>query len=65
MENLKIPLPSLPVQQKIASILSAVDKKIEVEATKKKTLDVLFKSLLHNLMTGKLRVTELESLEVG
>jgi type I restriction enzyme S subunit len=52
-------------QQKIATILSAVDKKIEAEETKKKTLDVLFKSLLHNFMTGKLRVTELESIEVG
>ncbi|NAS89255.1 hypothetical protein C4E24_05895 [ANME-1 cluster archaeon AG-394-G21] len=59
VENLIIPLPPIPIQQKIASILSAVDKKIEVEQTKRQSLDVLFKSLLHNLMTGKLRVTEL------
>ena len=59
VENLMIPLPPLPTQQKIASILSAVDKKIEAEEAKRKTLNELFKSLLQNLMTGKLRVTEL------
>ena len=57
--NLTIGIPSLPIQQKIASILSTVDKKIEAEEAKKKALDELFKSLLQNLMTGKLRVTEL------
>ena len=58
--NLEIPLPHLPTQQKIASILSTVDKKIEAEENKKKALDELFKSLLHNLMTGKVRVNHLE-----
>ena len=60
VENFKIPLPSLTLQQKIASILSAVDEKIEKEETKKKSLEELFKTLLHNLMTGKLRVNHLE-----
>lgn len=58
--NLLIPLPPLHVQQKIASILSAVDEKIEKEENKKKTLEELFKSMLHNLMTGKVRVKDLE-----
>ncbi len=57
--NFKIPLPPIPIQQKIASFLSAVDEKIEVEQAKRKSIDELFKSLLQNLMTGKLRVTEL------
>lgn len=60
VKNLKIPLPPLPVQQKIASILSAVDAKIEAEENKKKALEELFKSLLHNLMTAKIRVNQLE-----
>ena len=60
--EIKIPFPSLPVQQKIASILSAVDEKIEKEETKKKALEELFKSLLNNLMTGKLRANGLKSL---
>lgn len=60
LENLKIPIPSLPEQQQIASILSAVDEKIEKEENKKKALDDLFKTLLHDLMTAKLRVNHLE-----
>ncbi len=55
----KLPLPSLPIQQKIASILSAIDAKIEAEENKKKALEELFKSLLHNLMTAKIRVNHL------
>ena len=57
-----IPLPPLPTQQKIASILSTVDQKIEAEENKKKALDELFRSLLHNLMTGKIRVNHLEAI---
>ncbi|MEA1997932.1 MAG: restriction endonuclease subunit S [Euryarchaeota archaeon] len=60
VKNRKIHLPPLPTQQKIASILSTVDKKIEAEENKKIALDELFKSLLHNLMTGKIRVNRLE-----
>jgi type I restriction enzyme S subunit len=58
--NFPIPLPPRPTQKKIASILSTVDKKIESEENKKKALDELFRSLLHNLMTGKIRVNHLE-----
>ena len=58
--NFPIPLPPLTIQQKIASILSTVDKKIESEENKKKALDELFKSLLRNLMTGKIRVNHME-----
>lgn len=61
LENLFIPLPPLPIQQKIAEILSAVDKKIEAEENKKKSLEDLFKILLNNLMTGKVRVNNLEA----
>ncbi len=49
-------------QQKIAPTLSTVDKKIEAEENKKKALDELFKSLLHNLMTGKVRVNHPEAI---
>jgi len=60
LRQFKIPLPPLPIQQKIASILSAIDAKIEAEENKKKALEELFKSLLHNLMTAKIRVNKLE-----
>jgi len=59
LRNIRIPLPPLPTQQKIASILSAIDAKIEAEENKKKALEELFKSLLHNLMTAKIRVNHL------
>ena len=56
------PLPPLPVQQKIASFLSAIDAKIEAEENKKQALEDLFKTLLHNLMTAKIRVTAINEL---
>ena len=58
--NQYVPLPPLPVQQKIASILSAIDAKIEAEENKKQALEELFKTLLDNLMTAKIRVNHLE-----
>ena len=56
LKNLPIPLPPLPVQQKIAQILKAVDDKISAEEKKKEALQALFKTMLHHLMTGKIRV---------
>ncbi len=58
--GIKIIFPPLPTQQKIASILSTIDQKIEVEENKKKALEDLFKTLLHNLMTARIRVNNLE-----
>jgi type I restriction enzyme S subunit len=55
----KIPLPPISEQQKIAEILSSVDEKIQKEEERKKALENLFKSMLHNLMTGKIRVRSL------
>jgi type I restriction enzyme S subunit len=60
LNDISLPLPPLPVQQKIASILSAIDAKIEAEENKKQALEELFKTLLHNLMTAKIRVNHLE-----
>jgi len=57
--TVKIPLPPLPVQQKIASILSAIDEKIQAEEAKEKALEDLFRSLLSHLMSGKIRVKDL------
>lgn len=54
-----LPLPPLPVQQKIASILSAIDEKIQAEEAKEKALEDLFRSLLSHLMSGKIRVKDL------
>jgi type I restriction enzyme S subunit len=61
IKQTNIPLPPLPEQQKIAEILSSVDEKIQKEEERKRALENLFKSMLHNLMTGKIRVRSLNS----
>ncbi len=60
LKNFKIPKPELSEQQQISSILSTIDSKIESEENKKNTLEELFKSMLHNLMTAKIRINNLE-----
>ena len=56
LSKLFIPLPPLPEQRAIADILRTVDRKIQAEEQRKAALDALFKTLLHHLMTGKVRV---------
>jgi type I restriction enzyme S subunit len=56
IEKIPLPIPPLEEQQKIAQILQSIDQRIEKEEKYKNALQNLFKSLLHNLMTGKIRV---------
>jgi len=58
LTSLLLPLPPLDEQREIARILQTVDHKIEAEEARKEALDVLFKSLLHHLMTAKLRLPQ-------
>ncbi|MEJ5240897.1 MAG: restriction endonuclease subunit S, partial [Anaerolineales bacterium] len=51
-----IPLPPLAEQREIARILQAVDEKIRAEETRQAALEGLFRSLLHHLMTAKIRL---------
>jgi len=60
LKNFEIPIFSLHKQRIIADYLSSIDQKIEAEENKKKALEELFKSLLNNLMTGKIRVNNLD-----
>ena len=55
----KIPLPPLQEQQKIAEILSTVDKKLELERKRKKKLEKIKKGLMNDLLTGRKRVKNL------
>jgi len=57
---LLVPLPAAGEQEKIASVLSAVDERMEAEEKKKRALDALFKRLLNDLMTARIRVNHLE-----
>jgi len=54
--NVKIPLPPLSEQQKIASILSKIDDHISQNQTYLSHLQELKKGLMQDLLTGKVRV---------
>ena len=53
-------VPRLEEQKKIGNVLQNFDKKTEYHQNKKVVLQDLFKTLLHELMTGQRRVYELE-----
>jgi type I restriction enzyme S subunit len=56
VQNIKIPCPTVKEQQKIASILSTVDEKLEVLEEKKTHYQELKQGLMQQLLTGKIRV---------
>jgi type I restriction enzyme S subunit len=56
LKGIRMPLPPLPEQRAIAETLRTVDRKMEAEQLRKRALEALFKTLLHHLMTGKVRV---------
>ncbi|MHC1588462.1 MAG: restriction endonuclease subunit S, partial [Methermicoccaceae archaeon] len=56
LNSLILPLPPRPEQQKIAEILSTVDKKVELEHARKEHLERIKRGLMHELLTGKRRV---------
>lgn len=56
VEDIKVVIPSLEEQEKIASILSEVDKKIDDYENKKQKLEELKKGLMQQLLTGNIRV---------
>jgi len=47
-------------QVEIATILDAVDRKIDLHQKKRKVVEELFESLLHKLMTGEIAVSDLD-----
>ena len=56
IKKIKIPLPHLPEQQKIAEILSTVDERLELLRKRKEKLEKVKKGLMNDLLTGKKRV---------
>jgi type I restriction enzyme S subunit len=52
--------PTLDEQSEIVAILDAIDRKIDLHKRKRAVLDELFKALLHKLMTGEIRVADLD-----
>lgn len=61
----KIPIPTpLKEQQKIASILSTVDREINQEQTKLSKLQSVKRGLMQDLLTGRVRVNGLLEKEI-
>lgn len=60
LKNLKIPIPPLAEQKQIADILTSVDKKIEALGKRKQKLEEIKKGLMQDLLTGKVRTTNME-----
>ena len=61
LRGFSVPLPpTLNEQDEIVAILDTIDRKIDLHQRKRAVLDDLFKALLHKLMTGEIRVGELE-----
>jgi type I restriction enzyme S subunit len=56
LKNISIPLAPPPEQQQITQTISAAARKIEAEEQRKAALGALFKTVLHQLMTGQVRV---------
>ena len=54
--ELNFPLPPLPEQRRIARILGAADRKLELERRRKEKLERVKKGLMNELLTGKKRV---------
>jgi type I restriction enzyme S subunit len=60
LKGLPVPLPPLEEQREIITALQIIDRKIEVHERKCAVLCELFKTLLHNLMVGDIRVADFD-----
>jgi type I restriction enzyme, S subunit len=63
VKSIEMPLPPMHEQRNISAALAAADAKIEVEEQRRQSLSALFDSMLHYLMTGKVRVPTEERVE--
>ncbi len=60
MKKLKIVLPDEQEQSEIAECFKSLDRKIAVATSKHEKFQDLFRTFLHELMTAKIRVDEIE-----
>jgi len=60
VDPISIPCPSDKEQLEIVKILCAIDQKLILHTAKKSVLQDLFKTMLNKLMTGEIRVKDLD-----
>lgn len=61
VRKISVPVPPTSEEQReIVEVLDALDRKIDLHRRKREVLDLLFKSLLHKLMTGEVSVDDLD-----
>jgi type I restriction enzyme S subunit len=61
IEQILVPIPpAIDAQREIVVILDAIGHKIDLHRKKRAVLDELFKALLQKLMTGEIRVADLD-----
>lgn len=60
LRTFKVPVPRIEEQVEILQSIDTVDKKIAVLGRKKRSLEELFAALLHQLMTGQIRVNDID-----
>lgn len=58
--SFSIPIPRIDEQREIVHIFETIDHKISVHTRKRAALQDLFNTLLHELMTGRIRVADLD-----
>ena len=64
LKTMLVPVPAIDEQKQIAENLASVDNKINNANLKKELLQDLFSTLLHELMTAKIRVNNLVETSV-
>jgi type I restriction enzyme S subunit len=64
VKRTSIPVPPLGEQREIADALSAIDRKLGLHTKERAALNALFRTLLHQLMTARIRVNDVDLSEV-
>lgn len=65
LAGLAVPDPPVHEQAEIVATISAIENKLENSRRKCSLLEQLFRTLLHDLMTGRIRADELELPNIG
>jgi type I restriction enzyme S subunit len=60
VRQLLMPKPNIDEQREIVAVLDSIDREIELHRKKRAVLDELFKTLLQKLITGEIRVADLD-----